>query len=234
VYIEDVEVDEESGLRRPIIGVDFMLRINPPKPPKKIAIYKIRNFVVYLGKVIGMDIGKVSYDIFNSEESRQILEEMGYDVAYRSVDKPGTDKAYLDLVEIMYEGRLKFYDSPILRHELFNLIHYRDKRKVDHPKAVKDSTYTGKGSDEGSKDVSDSLAGAVANLLSDTITSGEGSQHTLDDFFEANKYNTAWDPDPMNADEMLDKMLEDAMEDMEMFGYSENGMPLSDFGTGYY
>lgn len=232
VYMEDIEVDEESGLRKPVLGVDFMLRINPPKPPKKIAIYKIRNFVVYLGKVIGMDIGKVSYDIFNSEESRQILEEMGYNVSYQSVDR--TDKAYLDLVEIMYEGRIKLYEYPILRHELFNLIHYRDKRKVDHPKVVKDSTYQGKGSNEGSKDVSDALAGATFNLLSDTITSGEGVSHTLDDFFEANKYHTAWEGDPMDADEMLDMMLDEAMEDMEMFGYSENGLPLSDFGVGNY
>lgn len=59
---------------------------------------------------------------------------MGLNVGYQSVDR--SDKAYLDLVEIMYEHRLKIYDYPILRHELFNLIHYRDKRKVDHPKTV--------------------------------------------------------------------------------------------------
>lgn len=231
VYIEDVEEDEETGMKKPIIGVDFVLRINPPKPPKKIAIYKIRNFVVYLGRSFGMNIGKVTYDIFNSEESRQILEEMGFNVAYQSVDR--TDKAYLDLVEIMYEGRLKMYDYPILRHELFNLIHYRDKRKVDHPRSVKNSTYTGKGSTEGSKDTSDALCGAVQNLLLDTISSGEG-QHTLDDFFEANKYRTAFEPDPMNADEMIDKILEDTIDDLEAFGYSEGGIALSDFGTGFF
>ena len=231
VYIEDVEEDEETGMKKPIIGVDFVLRINPPKPPKKIAIYKIRNFVVYLGRSFGMNIGKVTYDIFNSEESRQILEEMGFNVAYQSVDR--TDKAYLDLVEIMYEGRLKMYDYPILRHELFNLIHYRDKRKVDHPKLVRDSSYTGKGSTEGSKDTSDALCGAVQNLLLDTISSGEG-QNTLDDFFEANKYRTAFEPDSMNADEMIDKILEDTIDDLEAFGYSEGGIALSDFGTGFF
>ena len=75
VYVDSII--EEDGVKKPVFGVDFMLRINPPKPPKKIAIYKIRNFVIYLVNVIGMKIGKLTYDIFNSEESRQILEEMG-------------------------------------------------------------------------------------------------------------------------------------------------------------
>ncbi len=154
VYASDI-LDTGDGVKKPVFSVDFMLRINPPKPPKKIAIYKIRNFVIFLSRYMGMKIGRVTYDIFNSEESRQILEEMGFNVGYQSVDR--SDKAYLDLVEIMYEGRLRIYDYPILRHELFNLIHYRDKRKVDHPATVKDSTYSGKGASVGSKDVSDSL-----------------------------------------------------------------------------
>ena len=216
VFIEDLEVDEETGLKKPVIGVDFVLRINPPKPPKKIAIYKIRNFVVFLAKRIGMDIGRVTYDIFNSEESRQILEEMGFNVGYRSVDK--TDKAYLDLVEIMYEGRLKMYNYEILRHELFNLIHYRDKRKVDHPATVNNSTYKGKGSNIGSKDVSDALAGSIANLLEDTISSGEGKAGSLEDFFEANKRNSAWDYDAMSADEMIDRVIEDIIDESEITG----------------
>lgn len=129
VYID--EVLEEDGVKKPVFGVDFMLQINPPNPPKKIAIYKIRNFVVFLATKLGMKLGMVSYDIFNSEESRQILEEMGYNVKYQSVDR--TDKAYLDTVEVMYEGRLRMYDYKIFRSEIFNVIHYRDKRKVDHP-----------------------------------------------------------------------------------------------------
>lgn len=154
VYVSDLMKDDTTGSLKPIFSTDFMLRINPPKPPRKIAIYKIRDFVVFLARVVGMNIGKITYDIFNSEESRQILEEMGFNVGYQSVDR--TDKAYLDLVEIMYEGRLKFYDYPILRHELFNLIHDRARRKVDHPVSTTDS-YNGKGAGVGSKDVSDSL-----------------------------------------------------------------------------
>ena len=192
VYVDDIV--EEDGVKKPVFGVDFMLRINPPKPPKKIAIYKIRNFVIYLVNVIGMKIGKLTYDIFNSEESRQILEEMGFNVGYLSVDR--TDKPYLDLVEIMYEKRIKLYDYPILRYELLNLLHDRIRRKVDHPKVVTDDgfvDYDGKGNDGvtgtrvGSKDVSDSLCGAIQNALQSTVSDAEGNNGTFNDFLMANR-----------------------------------------------
>ena len=183
VYISDVI--EEDGVRKPVFSVDFVLRINPPKPPKKIAIYKIRNFVVYLSQVLGVRFGKVTYDIFNSEESRQILEEMGLNVGYQSVDR--SDKAYLDLVEIIYEKRLRLYDYPILRHELFNLIHYRDRRKVDHPKVVTETTYTGKGSEVGSKDASDALC-----VSYDTkIFLVSGKVKTIEDLYYKH-YDSEW------------------------------------------
>ena len=215
VYISDVEVDDD-GVKKPIFTTDFMLRINPPKPPKKIAIYKIRNFVIYLNRVVGMRIGKVTYDIFNSEESRQILEEMGFNVGYRSVDR--NDKAYLDLVEIMYEGRLRVYDYPILRHELFNLIHYRDKRKVDHPKVVMGSSYAGKGSQEGSKDLSDSLCGAVANCLEFSISEGADELRTLDDFMKINEYNGFFEPDASSVEEIIDRQIDEMIESIEYGG----------------
>lgn len=207
VYIDSII--EEEGVRKPIYGVDFMLRINPPKPPKKIAIYKIRNFVVYLRDVVGINIGKVTYDIFNSEESRQILEELGFNVAYRSVDR--NDKAYLDLVEIMYEKRLKMYDYPILRHELFNLVHDRARRKVDHPKTTKGNTdYSGKGSDVGSKDVSDSLAGAIANALEIDLSKETKRDSTFNDFIFINSELV----DSVDSQDLVDRMIEKEIDDI--------------------
>lgn len=222
VYVD--EVIEQDGVRKPIFAVDFMLRINPPNPPKKIAIYKIRDFVVFLSRNMGMKIGKVTYDIFSSEESRQILEEMGFNVGYQSVDR--NDKAYLDLVEIMYEGRLRIYDYPILRHELLNLIHYRDKRKVDHPKTVEGSSYVGKGSDEGSKDVSDSVCGAIQSALQATITEGASEGRTLDDFMKANEMRTLFEPDAMTVEELIDRQIDDMIEEMEsqLDGFTYGGL----------
>lgn len=227
VYVDDIV--EEDGVKKPVFGVDFMLRINPPKPPKKIAIYKIRNFVIYLVNVIGMKIGKLTYDIFNSEESRQILEEMGFNVGYLSVDR--TDKPYLDLVEIMYEKRIKLYDYPILRYELLNLLHDRIRRKVDHPKVVTDDgfvDYEGKGNDGvtgtrvGSKDVSDSLCGAIQNALQGTVSDAEGNNGTFNDFLMANRigsYAGIDAPTDISVEEMIDKQIDDMIEEMEINGF---------------
>lgn len=221
VYVDSI-LEDENGMKKPVIGVDFMLRINPPSPPRKIAIYKIRNFIVWLGTSFGMKIGKVTYDIFNSEESRQILEEMGFNVGYQSVDR--TDKAYLDLVEIMYEGRLKMYDYPILRYELFNLIHYRDKRKVDHPKVVSSdptgvgaASYNGKGSGVGSKDTADSLCGAIENLLQFSIAEESGAYiNRIEDFLYANSFkNGDFEFDALSAEDLIDRQIDNMIEDFE-------------------
>lgn len=226
VYVDSIV--EEDGVKKPVFGVDFMLRINPPKPPKKIAIYKIRNFVIYLVNVVGMKIGKLTYDIFNSEESRQILEEMGFNVGYLSVDR--TDKPYLDLVEIMYEKRIKLYDYPILRYELLNLLHDRIRRKVDHPKVVTDDgfvEYEGKGNDGvtgtrvGSKDVADSLCGAIQNALQSSVSDAEGNKGTFNDFLMANNigsYVGIDAPNKLSVEEMIDKQIDDMIDEIEISG----------------
>ena len=226
VYVDSIV--EEDGVKKPVFGVDFMLRINPPKPPKKIAIYKIRNFVIYLVNVVGMKIGKLTYDIFNSEESRQILEEMGFNVGYLSVDR--TDKPYLDLVEIMYEKRIKLYDYPILRYELLNLLHDRIRRKVDHPKVVTDDgfvAYEGKGNDGvtgtrvGSKDVADSLCGAIQNALQSSVSDAEGNKGTFNDFLMTNNigsYVGIDAPNKLSVEEMIDKQIDDMIDEIEING----------------
>lgn len=205
VYMDEI-IEDETGVKKPVFGVDFMLQINPPNPPKKIAIYKIRNFVVYLAVKVGMKIGMVSYDIFNSEESRQILEEMGFNVKYQSVDR--TDKAYLDTIEIMYEGRLRMYDYQHFRHEIFNVVHYRDKRKVDHVETNSDGT-------PGKKDVADSLVGAIENGLQYKISEGSQDGKTLNDFLAANETRCLFEPNAMTVEEMVDRQIDDMIDAME-------------------
>lgn len=60
----------------------------------------------------------------------QELEKAGFPVGYQSVDK--TDEAYLLLVDYMYEGKVKFPYNDEFERNLFNLVHFREKRKVDH------------------------------------------------------------------------------------------------------
>lgn len=204
VYVD--EILEEDGVKKPIYGVDFMIQINPPKPPKKIAIYKIRNFVVWLANVFNVKIGKVTYDIFNSEESRQILEEMGFNVAYQSVDR--TDKAYLDTVEIMYEGRLRMYDYSIFRSEIFNVVHYRDRHKVDHLKTNSDGSV-------GKKDVADSLCGAIENALSFKIEESATTSH-IEDFMYVNSISQQFeDVSHVSVEQLIERQIDAMIDDME-------------------
>ena len=55
----------------------------------------------------------------------------------------------------MYEHRIKIYKYGPTEKELFELIHYRSKHKVDHL-------------DGNSKDVCDGIVGAVWNAIMDT------------------------------------------------------------------
>ena len=204
VYVEDII--EENGVKKPVFGVDFILQINPPKPPKKIAIYKIRNFIIFLGSVLQMNLGMVTYDIFNSEESRQILEEMGYNVGYQSVDR--TDKAYLDMVEIMYEGRLHMYDYPVFRKEIFNVVHYRDRRKVDHLKTNSDGS-------TGTKDTADGLAGAIENALSFKMDKSVARGGTVGDFIKANGAVGTFAVSDMSVGQLIDNQIDSMIAEME-------------------
>lgn len=120
-----------DGITKPVVAVDLMVRINPPKPPYKISIPKTRDFIFYMRDKWGLPITCVSYDQFASAESRQVLSENGVTNEYLSVDR--SDEQYLTFIEMLYEGRIKWYHYKPAEDELFNLIHFRDKKKVDHP-----------------------------------------------------------------------------------------------------
>lgn len=94
----------------------------------------------------------ISYDTFQSAEAMQELEKSGYPVQYRSVDIK--DEAYLTLCQYIYDGRIEFPRHPIFEKELFGLMHYRARHKVDHLPS-------------GSKDVSDGVAGCIMNAIED-------------------------------------------------------------------
>ena len=128
----------------------------------------------------------------------------------------------------MYEGRFKTYDYPIFKYELFNLVHYRDKRKVDHLKTISNdasavggnsSGYSGKGSGLGSKDVSDSVAGMVENILQFSIAEESGGyQNNIDDFLYVNKLNDDFEFDAMSAEDLIDKQIDNMIEEFEYSG----------------
>ena len=157
--------------------VDFKIAIQPPQAPKRIAIYKIRNFILYLREIKKVKYGMVSYDIYASEESRQILDEQGVPIRYRSVDR--TDEAYLSYITMLYEERIRDYEHPLAKQELFNLIHDRSRRKIDHPKSNGDGSV-------GTKDLMDSLVGAIANAIDATYKDSAEPTSLLDGFLKSN------------------------------------------------
>ncbi len=204
VHVADII--EVEGVKKPIIEIDFMLQVNPPRPPKRIAIYKLRDFVSSLKTVYGLKIGKVTYDIWGSEESRQILTEMGINTGYVSVDR--NDKAYLDLVSILYDVRLRMYHYEPFHKELFNLIHLRHKGKVDHPRENGDGT-------PGSKDVADSLVGALQGAISSDFT--DAYYDGVGDFMIANQGKRII-PEGYTEDEsaesLINKIIDAEIEDI--------------------
>lgn len=143
-----------DGIETPNFYYDFALRIVPPPAPKRISIARCHEFIKYMRDVLGLRIGLITFDQFQSMASRQYLEENGFNVAYQSVDK--TDEQYLFFVDCMYKNCVHFSKdfADMIHKELFNLIWYRQKRKIDHPS---DTAHGG------TKDVMDGVVGALYN-----------------------------------------------------------------------
>lgn len=122
-----------DGVETPEFYYDFTLRIVPPPAPKRVSISRCHEFIKYMRDVLGLRIGLITFDQFQSMASRQYLEENGFNVAYQSVDK--TDEQYLFFVDCMYKNCVHFNRdfADSINKELFDLIWYRSKRKVDHP-----------------------------------------------------------------------------------------------------
>jgi phage terminase large subunit-like protein len=112
---------------------------------------------IYAFSSRGFHIQQVSYDGYQSEESRQILEEKGYHTEYVSVDK-STDPYDTLIEQMLNPGRLDYYNYPIFILEMEELKLVNGTR-YDHPK----KTRFGK---IGSKDVADAVAGSVYSAIS--------------------------------------------------------------------
>lgn len=155
VHQAGFETNEALGVMTPRIEVDFMLAVHPPKAPDRIAFYKIRSFIILL-KRMGMKIGRVTLDQYQSEDTIQLLTKARVPSGRVSLDR--NDKPYLSLVNLLSECRISIYDYEPFKRELFGLDHDRERGKVDHPDVNTDGS-------AGSKDVSDAVAAAVFTCL---------------------------------------------------------------------
>lgn len=150
-----------------LIDIPLLIQIKAP-PGSEIEFAQIRKIIYWLKDKRGFKIVQVSYDGFQSVDSQQILRRQGFRVEEFSLDKKLV--GYSTFKDALYEGRAFFPpahgqtpDTPndelramarsgdpcaVLQIELKQL-ELVDGKKVDHPK-------------NGSKDVADSCAGAVA------------------------------------------------------------------------
>lgn len=173
----------EETIKVPIVETDFMLRINPPKKPNEISYGKIRDFLLYLKNEVGIEFARVSFDQAFSAQLMQELSELGFPVFYQSVDR--TNDAYETMASLIFDGRLSLYDYKPFKEELFDLNRVPNNRggyKVDHP--------TKKSSNErenGSKDITDAMAGAIYNVIVDVDKTKVPKNELYQAFKEANK-----------------------------------------------
>jgi hypothetical protein len=166
-----------DGVEVPEYFFDFSLRIVPPPAPKRVSISRCHEFIKYMRDNLGLRIGLVSFDQFQSEASRQFLTENGFNVKYQSVDK--TDTAYLFFVDCMYKNIVHFGEefAEAIKKELFDLIWYRSKQKVDHP--------AGGTAHGATKDRMDAVVGSLYNAY---IT--QETMYNPDDILSLSKYNS--------------------------------------------
>lgn len=167
-YIDRIEINEDETVSI-YVKFDFIITIIPPRPPAKIDISKVRSLIPWLTHNKGINWGKITYDQFQSQESMQELDKAGFPVDYQSVDR--TDEAYLLMVDYIYEGKVKFPYNAEFEANMFNVVHYREKRKVDHTST-------------GGKDTSDSVVGSLYNAIKSDIYMSEVIQKDIDIIFE--------------------------------------------------
>lgn len=133
---------QEYSLRMPIIVIEFMLKINPPKGGE-IQLADVRSLIYEL-RSYGYPIRKVTFDSFQSKDSMQQFARTGIESGHVSADT--NPQVYNSYKEALYEDRFITYHYDTLFQETIRLEKNEKKNKVDHPA-------------NGSKDVADAVAG---------------------------------------------------------------------------
>jgi len=153
-----------------IYVTDFTIPISPKKA--RINLDAIRLFIEDLWKVGRMNIGKVTFDQYQSKATISYLHGIGMNVDVLSVDRD--PNIYLTYVSMIQSGRVYAGRNIFLKNNLLSLQEVTQssgKKKIDH--TIGKVVYEDHGKWESSfmgkfaKDVSDSNCGAVWNALHD-------------------------------------------------------------------
>ena len=132
----------------PVIAIDCALEVRPPKGGE-ILFHKIRE-LLYKLRDRGLNIKWVTFDQYQSADNIQVLRQKGFTTGIQSMDR--TTAPYEFTKMALYDGRIEAPTHDKLLEELQSLELDAKKGKIDHP------------SKNGSKDISDALAGVVYGL----------------------------------------------------------------------
>ena len=114
----------------PSATIELAVSIEPDSN-NEISIAEIRAWVKQLRDIYGYPIKAVTYDGFESKESRQQWKKEGMRAGLVSVDK--TSVPYKHLRDAFADDRIRMYPQDVLVDELFSLEFDETKDKVDHP-----------------------------------------------------------------------------------------------------
>lgn len=147
---QDTDVDGKR-LSVPTFSHIFSVAIQAPRGDK-VPYMKIFQFLVWLRDSCKMNIKLITRDQYQGEYIAQLLEAHRFDVDKISLDR--TPDGYLSLRSVLLEGRMDMLHMNLLEDELIHLQRDPGTGICDHPAG-------------GSKDVSDSFAGAVWSAIRD-------------------------------------------------------------------
>lgn len=156
------EMIEVDGELKPLIVIDMAIRIKA-MPGSEIFLSDVRQLIYSLRDERGFNLTTITCDGFQSTDSMQQFQRKRFAVEYLSVDRQLLP--YSDLRDAIYDRRINFPpyyirseqdgvhgNVEIIVKELSELVDLGTK--VDHP-------------DQGSKDVTDAIAGVVHTLMGD-------------------------------------------------------------------
>ena len=141
----NLKIGNEYAQTAPVVTVDA-IRYWTPTADKSVDFADVKDYILSL-KQRGFNIKLATFDRWNSHEMMQQLKMYGINTELLSVAK----KHYEDMALIISEERVKGPNIKLLIDELLQLRIIRDR--VDHPR-------------KGSKDLSDSVCGAIYNAIS--------------------------------------------------------------------
>ena len=144
---------------RTVIEYDFILSIVAGQS-KPISFEKIQKFLFWLRDVCRFRFAMITADTFQSVMPLQMLENRGFKVKILSLDRNKTP--YYQWRNGFEEGRIRMYRQQQLLRETEELVDGREK--IDH-------------TNTGSKDISDSAAGAYFSSITSDETASVSSMY---------------------------------------------------------